>query len=206
VPAEILDEATLLTEDIVTQFGQPPYRIDLLNAIDGVTFAEVRSLSWSGARDLGSGRPPRSSPELPSMRRTSRCPQRRRFPPRDFTTHDRTHDRTAGFGISVASRRWAALLLQIVEVDSLAPCVRQILDRPRLNFLSREAIDDRAKLQSNVSTVESSQARRCGTRQSPTYAARIDACSRSDLGASYRCAASICVALRPAKGDLPVSR
>jgi len=56
VPAEILDEATLLTEDIVTQFGQPPYRIDLLNAIDGVTFAEVRSLSWSGARDAGAFR------------------------------------------------------------------------------------------------------------------------------------------------------
>lgn len=32
----------ILTQDIVTQFGQPPYRIDLLDAIDGVTFAEVR--------------------------------------------------------------------------------------------------------------------------------------------------------------------
>ncbi len=44
-PAEIIDEEALLTQDIVTQFGQPPYRIDLLNAIDGVTFAEV----WKGA-------------------------------------------------------------------------------------------------------------------------------------------------------------
>jgi hypothetical protein len=44
-PTEIMDEEALLTEDVVTQFGQPPYRIDLLNAIDGVTFAEV----WKGA-------------------------------------------------------------------------------------------------------------------------------------------------------------
>lgn len=44
-PAEIIDETVLLTQDIVTQFGQPPYRIDLLSAIDGVTFAEV----WKGA-------------------------------------------------------------------------------------------------------------------------------------------------------------
>ena len=43
--AEIIDDEALLTQDIVTQFGQPPYRIDLLNAIDGVTFAEV----WKGA-------------------------------------------------------------------------------------------------------------------------------------------------------------
>ena len=44
-PAEVIDEAALLTPDIVTQFGEPPFRIDLLNAIDGVTFAEV----WRGA-------------------------------------------------------------------------------------------------------------------------------------------------------------
>ena len=48
-PAEIIDEEALLTEDIVTQFGQPPYRIDLLNAIDGVTFAEV----WKNKRASG---------------------------------------------------------------------------------------------------------------------------------------------------------
>jgi hypothetical protein len=44
-PPEIIDEETLLQPGIVTQFGQPPYRIDLLNAIDGVSFAEV----WQGA-------------------------------------------------------------------------------------------------------------------------------------------------------------
>ena len=44
-PPEVIDEETLLEPRIVTQFGQPPYRIDLLNAIDGVTFAEV----WRGA-------------------------------------------------------------------------------------------------------------------------------------------------------------
>ena len=51
-PTEIIDEEALLTEDIVTQFGQPPYRIDLLNEIDGVTFAEV----WKGAVAIAIGR------------------------------------------------------------------------------------------------------------------------------------------------------
>lgn len=44
-PENIIDEQALLQPDTVTQFGQPPRRIDLLNAIDGVTFAEV----WKGA-------------------------------------------------------------------------------------------------------------------------------------------------------------
>ena len=44
-PAEVIDQQALLTPDIVTQFGQPPFSIDLINAIDGVTFAEV----WKGA-------------------------------------------------------------------------------------------------------------------------------------------------------------
>lgn len=44
-PENIIDEQALLQPDIVTQFGQPPHRIDLLNAIDGVTFEEV----WKGA-------------------------------------------------------------------------------------------------------------------------------------------------------------
>ena len=48
----IIDDEALLTEDIVTQFGQPPYRINLLNAIDGVTFAEV----WKGAVAIAIGR------------------------------------------------------------------------------------------------------------------------------------------------------
>jgi len=44
-PPEVIDEASLLTPQIVTQFGKPPYRIDLLNEIDGVSFDEV----WAGA-------------------------------------------------------------------------------------------------------------------------------------------------------------
>jgi predicted nucleotidyltransferase len=44
-PQEVVDEEALMTPDIVTQFGHPPYRIDLLNAIDGVTFDRI----WKGA-------------------------------------------------------------------------------------------------------------------------------------------------------------
>jgi predicted nucleotidyltransferase len=33
-----------MTPEIVTQFGQPPFRIDLLNTIDGVSFEDV----WAG--------------------------------------------------------------------------------------------------------------------------------------------------------------
>lgn len=44
-PNDVIDEQALMTRDIVTQFGQPPYRIDLLSSIDGVTFGEV----WRGA-------------------------------------------------------------------------------------------------------------------------------------------------------------
>jgi hypothetical protein len=47
-PPEVIDEDALMTPDIVTQFGQPPYRIDLLNAIDGVSFDEV----WKGAEAI----------------------------------------------------------------------------------------------------------------------------------------------------------
>lgn len=44
-PREVIDEAALMTPQIVTQFGPPPFRIDLLNAIDGVSFEDV----WTGA-------------------------------------------------------------------------------------------------------------------------------------------------------------
>ena len=44
-PREVIDQASLMTSGIVTQFGNPPYRIDLLNEIDGVSFLEV----WNGA-------------------------------------------------------------------------------------------------------------------------------------------------------------
>jgi predicted nucleotidyltransferase len=47
-PSEVIDEVALMTPEIVTQFGVPPYRIDLLNAIDGVTFEEV----WAGATTI----------------------------------------------------------------------------------------------------------------------------------------------------------
>lgn len=44
-PPSLIDEAALMTAEIVTQFGRPPYRIDLLNTIDDVSFAQV----WAGA-------------------------------------------------------------------------------------------------------------------------------------------------------------
>ena len=44
-PINVIDQAVLMTPEIVMQFGQPPFRIDLLNAIDGVDFREV----WAGA-------------------------------------------------------------------------------------------------------------------------------------------------------------
>lgn len=44
-PREVIDQTSLMTSGIVTQFGNPPYRIDLLNEIDGVGFLEV----WNGA-------------------------------------------------------------------------------------------------------------------------------------------------------------
>jgi hypothetical protein len=47
-PPVVIDEDALMTPEIVTQFGQSPYRIDLLNAIDGVSFEEV----WAGARAI----------------------------------------------------------------------------------------------------------------------------------------------------------
>lgn len=44
-PSNVIDPDALLTPEMVTQFGASPNRIDLLNAIDGVSFNEV----WSGA-------------------------------------------------------------------------------------------------------------------------------------------------------------
>ena len=44
-PPSVVDADALMTTGIVTQFGQPPQRIDLLNELDGVTFAAV----WTGA-------------------------------------------------------------------------------------------------------------------------------------------------------------
>ncbi len=44
-PPPVIDRAALLTPETVTQFGEPPFRIDLLSTIDGVTFAKV----WAGA-------------------------------------------------------------------------------------------------------------------------------------------------------------
>jgi hypothetical protein len=37
---DIDSPSALAPEGVVVQFGQPPNRIDLLNAIDGVSFAE----------------------------------------------------------------------------------------------------------------------------------------------------------------------
>ena len=44
-PANVINEEALMRPGIVTQFGKPPHRIDLLNEIDGVKFPEV----WNGA-------------------------------------------------------------------------------------------------------------------------------------------------------------
>lgn len=53
-PPECLDEGALLTPQTVVAFGQEPLRIDLLNAIDGVTFDQV----WVGALPVDiQGRP-----------------------------------------------------------------------------------------------------------------------------------------------------
>lgn len=41
-PPKAIDEKALMKRGIVTQFGAPPHRIDLLNDIDGVSFAEAR--------------------------------------------------------------------------------------------------------------------------------------------------------------------
>lgn len=40
-PMEQLEVADLATPEIVFQIGQPPFRIDLLTSIDGVTFEEA---------------------------------------------------------------------------------------------------------------------------------------------------------------------
>ncbi|MHB1297751.1 MAG: hypothetical protein ACYC0B_04410 [Gemmatimonadaceae bacterium] len=47
-PPAVIDRAVLMEPNIVTQFGQPPHRIDLLGDIDGVTFAEA----WKGAEEI----------------------------------------------------------------------------------------------------------------------------------------------------------
>jgi hypothetical protein len=44
-PANLIDPNALEQPDTVTQFGQPPYRIDLLSDITGVSFAQV----WKGS-------------------------------------------------------------------------------------------------------------------------------------------------------------
>jgi hypothetical protein len=52
----IKSASALMEEGMVFQFGRPPYRIDLLNKIDGVTFAEA----WLGRETpkvVGAGEP-----------------------------------------------------------------------------------------------------------------------------------------------------
>lgn len=44
-PSAVIDMDALLDPNVVTQFGNPPSRIDLLSAIDGVSFDEV----WQGS-------------------------------------------------------------------------------------------------------------------------------------------------------------
>jgi hypothetical protein len=40
-PPEVVDADALMSADTVSQFGEPPHRIDLLSGIDGVTYSEV---------------------------------------------------------------------------------------------------------------------------------------------------------------------
>jgi hypothetical protein len=40
-PSEVLDRTSLMEPDTVVHFGKPPFRIDLLSDIEGVTFAEA---------------------------------------------------------------------------------------------------------------------------------------------------------------------
>jgi predicted nucleotidyltransferase len=47
-PGACMDERALLHPDLMTAFGQEPFRIDLLNSISGVTFQEV----WNGASEI----------------------------------------------------------------------------------------------------------------------------------------------------------
>lgn len=55
-PPEVIEPDVLMKAEVVTQFGQPPYRIDLLSEIDGVSFGEV----WRGAlRTVIDGQPMR---------------------------------------------------------------------------------------------------------------------------------------------------
>lgn len=55
-PATVIDTTALLAPGTITAFGSPPFRIDLLNEIDGVSFDDV----WRGSirTDLG-GQPVR---------------------------------------------------------------------------------------------------------------------------------------------------
>lgn len=43
-PRMLINESSLLERESVTQLGHPPYRIDLLSTIDGVSFTEA----WAG--------------------------------------------------------------------------------------------------------------------------------------------------------------
>jgi hypothetical protein len=48
--------AELMEQGVITQFGRPPHRIDLLNRIDGVAFAEAW-LTRDTVKVVGSGNP-----------------------------------------------------------------------------------------------------------------------------------------------------
>lgn len=47
-PTNVIDFDTLMTPSTITMFGQPPYRIDLLGEIDGVSFEQV----WTGTTGI----------------------------------------------------------------------------------------------------------------------------------------------------------
>ncbi|MEO6864387.1 MAG: nucleotidyltransferase [Gemmatimonadaceae bacterium] len=47
-PSNVIDFETLMTPATISMFGRPPYRIDLLGDIDGVSFDQV----WTGCTEI----------------------------------------------------------------------------------------------------------------------------------------------------------
>jgi hypothetical protein len=73
-PESVINERALMTPNTVMQFGQPPHRIDLLSAIDGVTFEQV----WDGAMIEMIGQQKLRVIGLPELRANKRATGRRK--------------------------------------------------------------------------------------------------------------------------------
>lgn len=73
-PGMVIDQDALLLESMVSRFGEPPLRIDLLSSISGLTFAEV----WSGAVTVSISRQEVRVIGLAELRRNKRASGRRK--------------------------------------------------------------------------------------------------------------------------------